>query len=81
VKKWLTSQENQALIKDVERQLEEDRDFAESSPMPEPESAAGGIYCESGCHDVKPKYATPKVSVTKLGASTPKHREAAVHLK
>src|SRR5271170_5243053 len=39
VKKWLTSQQNAALISDVERVLDEDRDFAVNSPMPTPESA------------------------------------------
>jgi TPP-dependent pyruvate/acetoin dehydrogenase alpha subunit len=57
-KKWLTAGENEKLIADVERQLEADREFALSSPMPTPESAAGGVYCEAGCHEVKPKYAT-----------------------
>jgi TPP-dependent pyruvate/acetoin dehydrogenase alpha subunit len=80
-KKWLTRQENEALIADVERELEADRDYAVLSPMPEPESAAGGTYCEAGCHEIRPKYAMPKPGVTKSGASTPKHREAAVHLK
>src|ERR1700680_3315795 len=56
VKKWLTSQENEKLIADVERELEADRDFAVASPMPEPESAAGAVYCEAGCHGVKPTY-------------------------
>src|SRR5580700_843048 len=46
VKKWLTAQQNADLISDVERSLETDRDFAEASPMPAPESAAGGVYCE-----------------------------------
>jgi TPP-dependent pyruvate/acetoin dehydrogenase alpha subunit len=78
-KKWLTSQENEKLIADVERELELDRDFAVASPMPEPESAAGGVYCESGCHDIKPKYAVPKVRIMRSGIATP--REAAVHLK
>jgi len=55
VKKWLTREENEKLIADVDRQLEADRDFAEASPMPSPESAAGGVYCD-GCHDIKPKY-------------------------
>ena len=78
VKMWLTVQENQALIADVERELEEDREFAVSSPMPTPESAAGGTYCEAGCHDVKPKYALPKV---RKSAGALKQSEAAVHLK
>jgi len=71
--------ENQKLIADVEQQLEADREFAVNSPMPEPESAAGGVYCEPGCHEIKPKYAMPKVRGVK--AAGPRRSEAAVHLK
>jgi TPP-dependent pyruvate/acetoin dehydrogenase alpha subunit len=79
VKKWLTSAENQKLISDVEKQVEAERDLAVASPMPEPESAAGGVYCENGCHKIKPKYAMPKV---KKGTSAALDRtEAAIHLK
>jgi len=78
-KKWLTAAENTALIADVERQLEADRDFAVNSPMPTPESAVGGVYCEPGCHEITPKYATPKTPAGK--APAPKTSEAAVHLK
>jgi len=78
-KKWLTSQENAALIADVERELEEDRDFAVASPMPTPESAAGGTYCEEGCHEITPKYEVPKVARRKRGEL--KQPEATVHLK
>src|SRR5437016_5310202 len=67
VKKWLTPSENEKLIADVDRELEADRDFAVASPMPEPESAAGGVYCEQGCHDIKPKYGMPKVKVGSRG--------------
>jgi TPP-dependent pyruvate/acetoin dehydrogenase alpha subunit len=77
-KKWLTPSENEKLIADVDRELEADRDFAVASPMPEPESAAGGVYCEQGCHDIKPKYGTPKV---KTGSTRLKRPEAEVHLK
>jgi len=55
VKKWLTREENEKLIAEVDRQLEADRDYAVASPMPSPESAAGGVYCD-GCHEIKPKY-------------------------
>jgi TPP-dependent pyruvate/acetoin dehydrogenase alpha subunit len=79
VKKWLNQTENRELITGVDRQLEADRDFAVASPMPEPESAAGGTYCEAACHEIKPKYGMPRVRVTKSGVVTPK--EAAVHLK
>ena len=78
-KVWLTADENQKLIADVEQQLEADREFAVNSPMPTPESAAGGVYCEDGCHEIKPKYAMPKVRSGKNPAL--KRSEAAVHLK
>ncbi len=78
VKKWLTSQQNAALISDVERVLDQDRDFAVNSPMPTPESAAGGVYCDDGCHQVRPKYEVPKV---RRGTGTFKQTEAAVHFK
>ena len=79
VKKWLTPTENRELIAGVDQQLEADRDFAVASPMPQPESAAGGVYCEAGCHEIKPRYGTPK---TRKGTAIALARtEAAVHLK
>jgi len=83
-KKWLTPAENEKLIAGVERQLEADREIAVNSPMPTPESAAGGVYCEAGCHEIKPKYAMPgSRTIGERGgrASSPKGSEAAVHLK
>jgi TPP-dependent pyruvate/acetoin dehydrogenase alpha subunit len=77
-KKWLTGKENADLISDVERVIEKDREFAENSPMPTPESAEGGVFCEPGCHEIKPKYGIPKVN-KKTGGY--KESEAAVHLK
>jgi len=77
-KKWLTPQENEKLIADVDRELEADRDFAVNSPMPTPESAAGGAWCAPGCHEIKPKYETPKV---RKGAGELKQTEAAIHFK
>jgi TPP-dependent pyruvate/acetoin dehydrogenase alpha subunit len=79
VKKWLSPTENRELVTGVDQQLEADREFAVNSPMPEPESAAGGVYCEDGCHEIKPKYGVPKV---KAGSpSALKQSEAVVHLK
>ena len=78
-KKWLTAAESAALIADVERQLEEDREVAVASPMPSPESAAGGVYCGAGCHEIKPKYGTPQVHAGTSGG--PQSSEPAVHLK
>jgi len=83
-KKWLTAAESEQLIAGVERQLEADREVAVNSPMPAPESAAGGVYCEAGCHTIKPKYAMPKSARTgnRGGKSAgPKRPEEAVHLK
>ncbi len=71
--------ENEKLIAEVEQQLEADREIAVNSPMPTPESAAGGVYCEAGCHEIKPKYAMPKARPGK--SSGLKRSESAVHLK
>ena len=79
VKKWLTPQENQELIGEVEKFLEEERDIAVNSPMPTPESAVGGVYCENGCHDIKPKYAMPKTKKRSSGIVKP--TEAAAHFR
>jgi TPP-dependent pyruvate/acetoin dehydrogenase alpha subunit len=77
VKNWLTPEENLKLIGGVDRELEADREFAVNSPMPAPETAAGGVYCEDGCHVVKPKYGTSKA---KNGKTVGPKREAVVHL-
>jgi len=79
-KKWLTADENEKLIADVERQLEADREFAVNSPMPTPESAAGGVYCEAGCHEIKPKYGMPRGAGGRRFES-PKRSDAPVHLR
>jgi TPP-dependent pyruvate/acetoin dehydrogenase alpha subunit len=77
-KKWLSGKENADLIADVERVIEEEREIAVNSPMPTPESAEGGVFCENDCHEIKPKYGMPKV---KKGSGSYKETEAAVHLK
>jgi TPP-dependent pyruvate/acetoin dehydrogenase alpha subunit len=79
-KKWLTPAENEKLIADVEAQLERDREVAVNSPMPTPESAAGGVYCNASCHDVKPKYAMPKHQAAKAAAKR-EATQAPVHLR
>ncbi len=78
-KKWLMPQENTKLIEGVEQELEADREAAVASPMPEPETAATGVYCEERCHEIKLKYGAVKVA----GHTGTKPREtaAAVHLK
>jgi TPP-dependent pyruvate/acetoin dehydrogenase alpha subunit len=68
-KKWLTWEENGKLIAGVDAELEADREFAVASPMPLPETANGGTYCEAGCHEVKPKYGVMNARST--AGSTP----------
>jgi TPP-dependent pyruvate/acetoin dehydrogenase alpha subunit len=78
-KKWLTREANAELITGVDAELEAQREQADASPMPTPESAAGGTYCEAGCHEIRPKYATPKFSMKK--SSLLRQTETAVHLR
>lgn len=80
-KKWLTAEQNQKLIAEVEKQIEADREFAVASPMPQPEEAATGVYCEAGCHPIKPKYGKPKVKAATASGKKPKESEAAIHFK
>jgi TPP-dependent pyruvate/acetoin dehydrogenase alpha subunit len=77
-KKWLTTNENAELILEVEQVIEEEREIAVNSPMPTPQSAEGGVFCEDGCHEIKPKYGMPKV---KKGTGSFRQTEAAGHLK
>jgi len=78
-KQWLTAERNDKLIADVERELEENRELAVNSPMPTPESAAGGVYCDEECHTIGPKYGVPKSRGGK--SEGPTRSDARVHLK
>jgi hypothetical protein len=52
----------------IERELDEDQKFAEESPLPEPETAEQGVYCE-GCHTIEPDWRRPKQEVMPPAAS------------
>ncbi len=80
VKKWLSPQEHQNLIAEVEAYLEQERENAVNSPMPAPETAEGGVYCEGGCHEIRPKYGVPKARLSR-SATVRKKEEAALHFK
>jgi TPP-dependent pyruvate/acetoin dehydrogenase alpha subunit len=80
VKHWLTGEQNQALVADVERELEADRAIAEASPMPDPATTPQNVYCDSGCHEITLKYGVPPVGARKAETKR-KAQEAAVHLK
>ena len=43
----------------IEHELAEDLEFAEASPLPLPESAEQGVYCE-GCHTITPHWQRAK---------------------
>jgi TPP-dependent pyruvate/acetoin dehydrogenase alpha subunit len=46
----------------IEREIDEDREFAENSPMPPPELAEQGVYCD-GCHTIEADWKRPKAEV------------------
>jgi TPP-dependent pyruvate/acetoin dehydrogenase alpha subunit len=46
----------------IERELNEDQKFAEESPMPLPEQAKEGVYCE-GCHTIEAEWRRDKKEV------------------
>ncbi len=43
----------------IEHELDADQKFAEESPMPPPELAEKGVYCE-GCHTIEAEWRRPK---------------------
>ena len=46
----------------IAREIREDMEFAENSPVPPPESAEEGVYCE-GCHTVEAVWQRPREEV------------------
>jgi len=79
-KEWLSAEENERLKVEVERQINEDRDFAVASPMPDPATTPLAIYCDE-CHEIKLKYGVPRSRAGPGHLVKPKAQEAAVHLK
>jgi pyruvate dehydrogenase E1 component alpha subunit/2-oxoisovalerate dehydrogenase E1 component alpha subunit len=79
VKKWLSPQEHKGLIADLDAYLESEREFAVNAPMPSAESAEGGVYCESGCHEIRPKYGL--AAAPRGRAPRPAQQESAIHFK
>jgi len=80
-KGWITKDEKTRIVADVERELEEDRQFAVASPMPKGEEAATGVYCEAGCHSVALKYGGVKAKAVAKSAGKLKQTEAALHYR
>ena len=46
----------------IERELDEEQKFAEESPLPPPEVAERGVYCD-GCHKIEADWRRPKEEV------------------
>src|SRR5271154_151454 len=47
----------------IERELDEDQKFAEDSPLPPPELAEQGVYCD-GCHTIEADWQRSKNELT-----------------
>ena len=60
--KLLDAKGKQEIEAKIEALLEKDRELAENSPLPPPELAAEGVYCE-GCHKIEPKWERPVAEV------------------
>jgi len=78
-KQWLTTKQNEELIATVDEQIDEDRQIAEASPMPDPTDAPKGVYCDEGCHPITLKYGGVKVKAQQ--GRKLKQSEAALHFK
>jgi hypothetical protein len=47
----------------IERELDVEQKFAEDSPMPPPEFAEVGVYCDDGCHKIAADWKRAKTDV------------------
>jgi len=71
-KRWLSPKENSDLIDSAQRQIDEDREFADASPYPEGSTAAERVFCDNSV-EIPFLYGKPKVKKTekkKLGAAS-----------
>jgi TPP-dependent pyruvate/acetoin dehydrogenase alpha subunit len=78
-KRWLAPEEHERLKAEIESEINADRDFATSSPMPDPATTPQEVYCE-GCHQIRPKYGAP-VARKPRPAGSNAVTEPAVHLQ
>jgi TPP-dependent pyruvate/acetoin dehydrogenase alpha subunit len=59
-KRWLTEKQNRELIDEVQKQIDEDRDFADASPYPDGATAGERVFCDNGTA-IPFLYGNPKV--------------------
>jgi pyruvate dehydrogenase E1 component alpha subunit/2-oxoisovalerate dehydrogenase E1 component alpha subunit len=50
-----SGKDKKGIVARIDRELEEELKAAEASPLPPPERAAEGVYC-NGCHEIKPRW-------------------------
>jgi TPP-dependent pyruvate/acetoin dehydrogenase alpha subunit len=67
-KKLLDAAGKKEIEQKISALLEKEREFAENSPMPPPELASQGVYCE-GCHKIEAHWERPIAEVTPPKAS------------
>ena len=60
---WLSEKENAALIASVDKQIDEDRDFADASAYPEGSTAGERVFCDNSA-DIPLIYGQPKLRKT-----------------
>lgn len=60
-KLWTEKDKNEILAR-IERELKEELAAAEASPLPEPEVAAQGVYCD-GCHEIRAEWGRSPAAV------------------
>jgi len=59
-KRWLTPKENEDLIVSTQKEIDEDRDFADASLYPEGSTAGERVFCDNSA-EIPLLYGTPKV--------------------
>lgn len=59
-KEWLSEEQNKALIDAAQKQIDEDREFADASPFPEGSTAGERVFCDNSVQ-MPFAYGQPKV--------------------
>ncbi|MFQ5724463.1 MAG: thiamine pyrophosphate-dependent dehydrogenase E1 component subunit alpha, partial [Terriglobia bacterium] len=54
-KKLWTEKDKQEILARIDAELKQELAAAEASPLPRPEVAAQGVYCD-GCHEIRPEW-------------------------
>jgi pyruvate dehydrogenase E1 component alpha subunit/2-oxoisovalerate dehydrogenase E1 component alpha subunit len=55
-KKLWNEKDKKEILARIDRELKDELAAAEASPLPQPEEAALGVYCENGCHEIRAEW-------------------------